>query len=166
MQGTAAGNGQTAAQSKLRELRQRARSACCVPVVARNKPDFLAGYSLFYESARFRGDFLAAIENSRNFTLSRIKFNIFCRHHNLHCRQRKRHFVGDDGKNKTIHTDFEHCRQRKGHFAGDDEIAVGTAALRLICVCRLCNYLIIGYLWWRWVDVSLCILGYIIRYKC
>jgi hypothetical protein len=47
------------------------RSACFVPVVAINKPDFLAGYSLFYESARYRGDFLAAIENNRNFTLSR-----------------------------------------------------------------------------------------------
>ena len=46
-------------------------SACFVPVVAINKPDFLAGYSLFYESARYRGDFLAAIENNRNFTLSR-----------------------------------------------------------------------------------------------
>ena len=77
MQGTAAGNGQPAAQSKLRELRQRARSACFVPVVAINKPDFLAGYSLFYESARYRGDFLAAIENNRNFTLSRVRCHEF-----------------------------------------------------------------------------------------
>ena len=45
---------QPAAQSKLRELRQRARSACFVPVVAINKPDFLA-----------------AIENNRNFTLNK-----------------------------------------------------------------------------------------------
>ena len=58
---------QPAAQSKLRELRQRARSACFVPVAAINKPDFLAGYSLFYESARYRGDFLAAIENNLDF---------------------------------------------------------------------------------------------------
>ena len=38
--------------------------------MAINKPDFLAGYSLFYESARYGGDFMAAIENNRNFTLS------------------------------------------------------------------------------------------------
>ena len=95
-----------------------------------------------------------------NFTLSRIfrctvatriaisfpiKLNHFCRHHNLHCRQRKGHFVGDDDKKQDNHTDFEHCRQRIRHFVGDNEIAVGTAALRLICVCRLRNYLIIGY---------------------
>mgnify|MGYP007111738012 CR=1 FL=1 len=42
------------------------RYACFVPVMAINKPDFLAGYSLFYESARYGGDFLAAIENNRN----------------------------------------------------------------------------------------------------
>jgi hypothetical protein len=42
-----------------------------VPVMAINKPEFLAGYSLFYESARYGGDFMAAIENNRNFTLSR-----------------------------------------------------------------------------------------------
>ena len=65
---------QPAAQSKLRELRQRARSACFVPVVAINKPDFLAGYSLFYESARYRGDFLAAIENNRNFPVEPNEF--------------------------------------------------------------------------------------------
>jgi hypothetical protein len=63
---------QPAAQSKLRELRQRARSACFVPVMAINKPDFLAGYSLFYESAIYGGVFLADIENNRNFTLSQI----------------------------------------------------------------------------------------------
>ena len=50
-----------------------ARYACFVPMVAINKPDFLAGYSLFYESARYRGDFLAVIENNRNFTLSRVR---------------------------------------------------------------------------------------------
>ena len=75
---------QTAAQSKLRELHPKgsahckgpqdrllaARYACFVPVMAINKPDFLAGYSLFYESARYRGVFLAVIENNRNFTLS------------------------------------------------------------------------------------------------
>ena len=60
---------QPAAQSKLRELRQRARSACFVPVVAINKPDFLAGYLLFYVSARYRAVFLAAIENNQNFSL-------------------------------------------------------------------------------------------------
>ena len=38
---------QPAAQSKLRELRQRARSACFVPVMAINKPDFLAGGVIF-----------------------------------------------------------------------------------------------------------------------
>ena len=42
------------------------RYACFVPVVAINKPDFLAGYSFFYESARYRSDFLATIENNRN----------------------------------------------------------------------------------------------------
>ena len=47
------------------------RSACVVPVMAINKPDFLAGYSLFYESARYGGDFMAAIENNRDFSLSR-----------------------------------------------------------------------------------------------
>ena len=45
--------------------------------MAINNPDFLAGYSLFYESARYGGDFMAAIETtgifplSHNFTLSR-----------------------------------------------------------------------------------------------
>ena len=48
MQGTAAGNGQPAAQSQLRELRQRARSACFVPVIRKT-------------------------QNNRNFTLSRKK---------------------------------------------------------------------------------------------
>ena len=38
--------------------------------MAINKPDFLAGYSLFYESARYGGDFMAAIENNRDFSLS------------------------------------------------------------------------------------------------
>ena len=39
--------------------------------MAIKKPVFLAGYSLFYESARYRAVFLAAIENNQNFTLSR-----------------------------------------------------------------------------------------------
>ena len=39
--------------------------------MAINKPDFLAGYSLFYESARYGGDFMAAIENNRNLPLAR-----------------------------------------------------------------------------------------------
>ena len=34
--------------------------------MAINKPDFLAGYSLFYESARYGADFLAAIEFNRD----------------------------------------------------------------------------------------------------
>ena len=38
--------------------------------MAINKPDFMAGYSLFYESARYGGDFMAAIENNRDFPLS------------------------------------------------------------------------------------------------
>ena len=38
--------------------------------MAINKPDFLAGYSLFYESARYGGDFMAAIENTRDFSMS------------------------------------------------------------------------------------------------
>ena len=38
--------------------------------MAINKLDFLAGYSLFYESARYGGDFMAAIENNRDFSLS------------------------------------------------------------------------------------------------
>jgi hypothetical protein len=75
---------QPAAQSKLRELHPKGsayckgpldrlltvRYACFVPVMAINKPDFLAGYSLFYESARYGGDFMAAIENNRDFSLS------------------------------------------------------------------------------------------------
>ena len=47
------------------------RYACFVPVMAINKPDFMAGYSVFYESARYGGDFMAAIENNRDFSLSR-----------------------------------------------------------------------------------------------
>ena len=66
---------QPAAQSKLRELRQRARSACFVPVMAINKPDFMAGYSLFYESARYGGDFMAAIENNLDFSLSHFSLS-------------------------------------------------------------------------------------------
>ena len=49
------------------------RSACFVPVMAINKPDFMAGYSLFYESARYGGDFMAAIENNRDFSGSTEK---------------------------------------------------------------------------------------------
>ena len=48
------------------------RYACFVPVMAINKPDFMAGYSLFYESARYGGDFMAAIENNRDFPLSHL----------------------------------------------------------------------------------------------
>jgi hypothetical protein len=40
---TAAGNGQPAAQSKLRELRQRARSACFVPLLSMKTPVFVDG---------------------------------------------------------------------------------------------------------------------------
>ena len=36
--------------------------------LAITKPDILAGYSLFYESATYGGDFLTAIENNRDFT--------------------------------------------------------------------------------------------------
>ena len=67
MQGTAAGNGQPAAQSKLRELRQRARATCFVPVMAINKLDFMAGISFFHMSARFRADFLATNKNSQDW---------------------------------------------------------------------------------------------------
>ena len=66
VQGTAAGNGQPAAQSKLRELRQRARATCFVPVMAINKLDFMAGISFFLMSARFRADFLATNKNSQD----------------------------------------------------------------------------------------------------
>ena len=38
--------------------------------MAINKPDFLAGYSLFYESARYGADFLAAIEINRDLLTS------------------------------------------------------------------------------------------------
>ena len=66
VQGTGAGDGQPAAQSKLRELRQRARATCFVPVMAINKADFLAGISFFHVSARFRADFLATNTNSQD----------------------------------------------------------------------------------------------------
>ena len=46
-----------------------------MPVVAINKPDFLAGYSLFYESARYGGDFMAAIENNLDFSLSHFSLS-------------------------------------------------------------------------------------------
>ena len=71
VQGTGAGDGQPAAQSKLRELRQRARATCFVPMMAINKADFLAGISFFHVSARFRADFLAAIEINRDLPLAR-----------------------------------------------------------------------------------------------
>ena len=47
---TAAGNGQPAAQSKLRELRQRARSACFVPAMQKmqNNRDFTLSLKLHY----------------------------------------------------------------------------------------------------------------------
>ena len=54
---------------------KRTCSSCFVPVMAINKPDFLAGYSLFYESARYRAVFLADIENNRDFTLSPKNLN-------------------------------------------------------------------------------------------
>ena len=38
--------------------------------MAINKPDFLAGYSLFYESARYGANFLAAIEINRDLLTS------------------------------------------------------------------------------------------------
>ena len=113
------------------------------------------GHKFYVESRIFRCTVATRIALSFP-----IKLNLFCRHHNLHCRQRKGHFVGDDGKKQDNHTDFEHCRQRKGYFVGDDEIAVGTAALRLICVCRSRNYLIISCRLWRWADESLGILRY------
>ena len=63
MQGIGAGEiRQPAPQSKLRELRPRARATCFVPVMAINKADFLAGISYFHVLARFRADFLATIE--------------------------------------------------------------------------------------------------------
>ena len=64
------------------------RYACFVPVMAINKPDFLAGYLLFYESARYGGDFMAAIENNRNFTLSPTCFlfvDFWQQKKQLHC---------------------------------------------------------------------------------
>ena len=47
--------------------------------MAINKLDFLAGYSLFYESARYRADFLAEIENNLLFPLSPYFFEIVSR---------------------------------------------------------------------------------------
>ena len=44
------------------------------PVMAINKPDFLAGGVIFLRTARYGGDFLAAIENNRDFTLSQQLF--------------------------------------------------------------------------------------------
>ena len=66
VQGTGAGDGQPAPQSKPRELRQRARATCFVPVMAINKADFMAGISFFHVSARFRTDFLATNKNSQD----------------------------------------------------------------------------------------------------
>ena len=71
VEGTGAGDGQPAPQSKPRELRQRARATCFVPVMAINKTDFLAGISFFYVPARFGADFLAAIEINRDLPLAR-----------------------------------------------------------------------------------------------
>ena len=69
MQGTAAGKyASQLLKASCASYTQRARSACFVPVMAINKPDFLAEYSLFYESAIYGGVFLADIENNRNFT--------------------------------------------------------------------------------------------------
>ena len=72
VEGTGAGDGQPAPQSKPRELRQRARATCFVPVMAINKTDFLAGISFFYVPARFGADFLAAIEINRDLAGSHI----------------------------------------------------------------------------------------------
>ena len=67
VQGTGAGEiRQPAPQSKLRELRPRARATCFVPVMAINKLDFMAGISFFHMSARFRADFLATNKNSQD----------------------------------------------------------------------------------------------------
>ena len=68
VQGTGAGEiRQPAPQSKLRELRPRARATCFVPVMAINKLDFMAGISFFHMSARFRADFLATNKNSQDW---------------------------------------------------------------------------------------------------
>ena len=52
--------------------RRRITKGMGMPVMAIKKSDFLAGYSLFYESAIYGGVFLADIENNRNFTLSPV----------------------------------------------------------------------------------------------
>lgn len=44
------------------------------PVTAIKKPDFLAGDGILLRAARFRADFLAAIENNRDFTLSPLYY--------------------------------------------------------------------------------------------
>ena len=66
VQGTAAGKYASQLLKAGDAAQPKGCSACFVPVMAINKPDFLAGYSLFYESARYRSDFLATIENNRN----------------------------------------------------------------------------------------------------
>ena len=38
----------------------------------------------------------------------------------IHCRQRKGHFVGEDGWIQDIYTDYGHCRRRIRLFFGDD----------------------------------------------
>ena len=88
MQGTAAGNGQPAAQSKLRELRQRARATCFVPLsTSRKKGLILEVMCEMMSASRKRGLFLEVkpvnvtglrspghsvqkMQNNRNFTLS------------------------------------------------------------------------------------------------
>lgn len=41
----------------------------------------------------------------------------------VHCRQRKGHFVGEDGVKQDVWTDSVHCRQRIRHFFGDNVIS-------------------------------------------
>ena len=80
VQGTGAGDGQPAPQSKPRELRQRARATCFVPVMAINKLDFMAGISFFHMSARFRADFLATNKNSQDWeqpVMQKLKQPVF-----------------------------------------------------------------------------------------
>ena len=50
----------------------------------------------------------------------------------MHCRQRKGHFVGDDGQKQDNYTGFKHSRQRIRHFLRDNEIlAVSFSSLYL-----------------------------------
>ena len=68
MQGTGAGKyASQLLKASCASYARRARAACFVPVMARNKPDFMAGSSFFYVLARFWADFLAAIEKQPGF---------------------------------------------------------------------------------------------------